>query len=317
MKIYVTGGTGFLGSNIIKVAIERYQAQVFTNTHSWQPSAPVPFEYENVDICDQDQIQKTVDRFKPDAIIHCAALLDFARLYQDRRLAWEVYVKSTRYLTKAANKVGAKIILISSDWVFDGTQTDATETTPPNPVNYYGVLKVVGETVVAENGNNWAVARVSGVNGVHWLNPDKPLGQNAGFGYFAASVVNSLRQKQPFTVWEGNINMYATPSLASESADMMMRIIKLDKQGIFHCCCGQSVTRMELAQLTAEVFDLDASLIKAGPPDPTDPGSLQGYMVPRDTSLSATYPAEQLNYPLPDVRRLLQIYRRQIEMAIL
>ncbi|MFN8488270.1 MAG: sugar nucleotide-binding protein [Caldilineaceae bacterium] len=252
----------------------------------------------------------SVRRYQPDALIHSAILNNFPLMYHDRPLAWRSYVDSTRYLTEAANEVGAKIIMVSTDWIFDGTQANADETTPPNPLNLYGVLKVVGETIIRETAHNGAVARVSGVNGMHWLRPDEARPQNLGFGHFVTAVVETLQQGQPFVVWEGAINMVATPSLASESAEMMLRIIQQDKQGTFHCCSGESLSRLELAKATAEVFELDASLIRTGQPDW---GDLVGIGIPRDTSLSAVATAKQLDYPLPTVRQLLQTYRRQME----
>ena len=73
--------------------------------------------------------------------------------------------------------------------------------------------------------------------------------------------------------------MVATPSLASESADMVMRIIEKDKRGIFHCCGGESVSRIELAQATAEVFELEAGLIQSSRPDW---GDMAGISIPRE-----------------------------------
>jgi dTDP-4-dehydrorhamnose reductase len=205
------------------------------------------------------------------------------------------------------------MILVSSDWVFDGTQAVADERTPPNPINYYGVLKVIGETLLAAKSDDWAVARVAGVNGVHWARPDRPLSQNAGFGNLSSAVVAALGQNRPFTVWEGDINMSATPTLASEIGEMIVHIIQLDGRGIFHCCGGESVTRLELAQATADVFGLDPGLIRVGLCDTTDPASLTGIPVPRDTRLSATYTAERLTYPLLDVRQALAKLRQQVE----
>ena len=314
MRIFLTGGTGFLGSNIIKVALERYGATVFTTVNSWQAAGPVDFEYDQIDIKDRAQVLASVQAFGPDAIFHTAILNDFALMYRDRHLAWQAYVDSTRYLTEAANAVGAKMILVSTDWVFDGTQSNATEMTPPNPINLYGVLKVVGETVVLETAKNGAIARVSGVNGRHWTRPDAPQPQNVGFGNLITAVVETLQQEQPFEVWEGQINMVATPSLASESAEMMMQITQQDKQGIFHCCSGESLSRMALAQATAKAFELDPALLRLGVPDWT---GMAGTPVPNDTSLSATFTAEQLGYDLPSVSQLLQSYRHQLETGAL
>jgi dTDP-4-dehydrorhamnose reductase len=302
MRLYVTGGTGFLGSNIIKVALERHQAY------------EVPFQYGRVDIRNRSEVLTSVETFQPDAIIHSAILNDFALMYRDRKLAWQAYVEATRVLAEAANRVGTKMVFVSTDWVFDGTQSLADETTPPNPINYYGLLKVVCETIVQEKAKGGAIARVAGVNGTHWARPGDERPQNLGFGHFCTAVVETLRKGEPFYVWEGDINMVATPSLASESAEMLLQIIEQDAQGVFHCCGGNPMERRALAQLTAEVFELDPQLIRQGAPEW---GEVAGIRIPYDTSLSASATAKRLGYPLPSARDLLQRYRSEVETGAL
>lgn len=310
MRLYVTGGTGFVGSNIVKVAVEHYDATVFTTVHRWRPDAAVPYRHGSVDVTDREQVLDSVRAFGPDAIIHAAILNDFNLMYRDPAQSWRANVDSTRYLTQAANQVGAKMILVSSDWVFDGTRSDSDERTPPNPLNLYGVHKVVGETVVLEAARDGAVARISGVSGVHWTRPDTPLTQNVGFGNLITAVVDALAAGRPFVLWHGAINMRATLSLASESAKMMMRIIERGARGTFHCCSGASLSRMEAAQAAARAFDLDAGLIRNGPPDWS---ATAGATIPHDTTMSAAATAERLDYRLPAAAELLLACRRERE----
>lgn len=310
MRLYVTGGTGFVGSNIVKVAVEHYDATVFTTVHRWRPDAAVPYRHGSVDVTDREQVLDSVRAFGPDAIIHAAILNDFNLMYRDPAQSWRANVDSTRYLTQAANQVGAKMILVSSDWVFDGTRSDSDERTPPNPLNLYGVHKVVGETVVLEAARDGAVARISGVSGVHWTRPDTPLTQNVGFGNLITAVVDALAAGRPFALWHGAINMRATLSLASESAKMMMRIIERGARGTFHCCSGASLSRMEAAQAAARAFDLDAGLIRNGPPDWS---ATAGATIPHDTTMSAAATAERLDYRLPAAEELLLTSRRERE----
>jgi len=93
--------------------------------------------------------------------------------------------------------------------------------------------------------------------------------------------------------------MQGNPTLATEIGEMIVRIIEADQCGIFHCCGGESATRLELAQATAQVFGLDANLIQPSPPDPTDPASLTGIPVPQDTRLEFTCTASRLAYQPP------------------
>jgi len=314
MRIYLTGGTGFLGSNIIKVALDRHGAEVFSTIHAWQPTQAVPFSYGRVDLGNRSEVLASVEAFGPDVVLHSAILNDFAGMYRDRKRAWRAYVEATQALTEAANRVGAKMLLVSTDWVFDGTQSGADETTPPNPINYYGVLKVVCETIVRETAHNGTVARVAGVNGTHWARPGDIRPQNLGFGHFCTAVVETLRKGEPFYVWQGDINMVATPSLASENAEMLLQIIEQDAQGLFHCCGAESMERKALALLTAEVFELDPQLIQDGVPEW---GDVTGIRIPYDTSLSGAATARRLGYPLLSVRELLQRYRTEVDAGVL
>jgi dTDP-4-dehydrorhamnose reductase len=310
MKLFVTGGTGFVGSNVLKVAAERHGASVVTTSHSYQGDGTEPFEVVPVDMTDGPRLRGAVMEAKPDAIVHAAILADFNLMYADRRLAWKSYVESTETLVDVANEVEAKMVMVSTDWVFDGAQPGATELTPPNPINLYGVLKVVGETVVGRSANNGAVARVAGVNGTHWLRDDFVASQNPGLGHFVGAVVRSLRAGEPFPVWTGPLNMVGTPALASESAEMIMRIIEKDRRGIFHCTGASTVDRMGLAIATAAAFDLDADLISTGPGDFSGTGPAP---IPIDTSLDATATGEALDYELPDLDRLLEIFRHEVD----
>lgn len=312
MRLFVTGGTGFVGSNIVKVAIERHQASVVTTSHSWHGDGSEPFSTVPVDMTNAAALRGAAIDGKPDAIIHTAILNDFVRMYADRALAWKSYVESTQTLVAAANEVGAKMVLVSTDWVFDGAQSGATEQTPPNPINLYGVLKVVGETVVTSTANDGAVARVAGVNGTHWLRDDFVAEQNPGLGHFIGAVVNGLRTGEPFAVWEGPLNMVGTPALASESAEMIMRIIEMDRRGVFHCTTGATIDRMGLALATAAAFDLDPTLLTTGPGDFSGTGAAP---IPVDTSLDATYTSTALDYELPDLDRLLTTFRHEVDHA--
>jgi dTDP-4-dehydrorhamnose reductase len=303
VRVWVSGGSGFVGSNVVKVFSEQHGAEMVAPAHG------------DVDLTESEAVRASVAEHRPDAIVHTAILNDLPTMLADRRAAWVAYVGATRHLVDAANDVGAKLVLVSTDWVFDGSQGGADETVPPNPINLYGVLKLASELVVTERARDGAVARISAVNGVHWARPILPRSQDAGFGYFVASLVEALGGGEPFNVWESDrINMIATPSLASDCAELMWRIIDRDQQGIFHCCGGEAIGRRALADLAAEVFALDPSLVRSGPPpdgvDSTVP-------VPYDTSLTAPGTSRALGVTLPSVRDLLTQFRHERETGTL
>ena len=310
MKLFVTGGTGFVGSNIVKVAAERHGADLITTAHSYRSDGNEPFSVVNLDMTDRDAMRTAVLDAQPDAIVHSAVTLDWDAMHKDRMLAWNVYVEATRTLIDASNEVGAKMVLVSTDWVFDGAQPGATEATPPNPTNLYGVLKVVCETLVQATADNGAVARVAAVSGTHWAREDWVPTQNVGMGYFVGAVVHELQAGRQFPVWTGQLNMRATPSLASESAEMIMRIIEKEVRGVFHCVSGFSIGRVALATATAEAFDLDPGLITTSTGDFSGTG---GMRIPIDTTLDAGATAVALDYDLPDLERFLATFRHEVE----
>jgi dTDP-4-dehydrorhamnose reductase len=255
-------------------------------------------------------VRASVGAFAPDAIVHCAILNDFGRLYSERRAGWDAYVGATRNLVDAANEAGARTLLVSTDWVFDGTQAGATEDTPPNPINLYGFLKAASELVVTERASRGSVARIAAVQGSA---AEAPREQDAGFGYFVAAVVERLRNGERFGVWESDsINMVATPTLASDAAELMWRIFERDLDGIFHCCGGESVDRRTLATRAAQVFQLDAALLDLGvePPPEALPAA-----IPHDTSLDATRTAALLGAEPPDVTEMLRRMCRELTPA--
>jgi dTDP-4-dehydrorhamnose reductase len=306
MRAYVTGATGFVGSNIAS----EFAAMPDTDVHCPVRSAhPDPtLSTEPLDLLDGEALGASVERYRPDVIVHSMILNDHDRMYVDRHLAWQSYVGTTEVLSDAANRVGATLILVSTDWVFDGTQGPAAEDTPPNPINLYGVLKLASEIVVRQRCERGAVARVSGVQGHHRARPNTPRAQDLGYGYLAASIVDALSVGRRFTIWESpDINNVATVSLASECGRLMHAIGGLDDPvGIFHCCGAEAVTRRELAALTCDVFDLDPDLLDFGPPDDA---AMMRHAVPSDTSLSTVTTAARLGSTPLTTREILELFR--------
>lgn len=306
MRILVTGAAGFVGSNVVHEAIAGGH-DVVGLVRSAPPIPEAGCAYVSVDLLDAEATRAAAATARPDAIVHTAIWNDPARLLSERRLAWESYVGVTRSLADAANDTGALLVTVSTDWVFDGREGGYSEDTPPSPVNFYGFLKAASELVTLERAPHGAVARIAGVMGTHRAREALPRGQDAGFGYFVASLVERLGQGESFAVWESDaINMRATPSLASHSARLLLELAERGLTGTFHCVGGEATTRMELARAAAEAFELDASLLRSGPPDPE---ALPPEPVPRDTSLVAGATAAALGVRLPSVRELLALFR--------
>jgi dTDP-4-dehydrorhamnose reductase len=308
MRVLVTGGSGFVGSNAIAVAADR--THEVTATVRALPPLPDPrARYVILDLLDDGAVRSALTDARPDVVVHTAIWNDFAGIYADRRRAWDSYVGVTRSLADAANDAGAVLVTISSDWVFDGTQHMADESTPPNPINLYGVLKAASELVTLERARQPVVARVGGVMGTHRAGASTPRRQDAGFGYFVDAVVGALENGEPFTVWEDDrINSIGTPTLATLAVEWMLELAESGARGVFHCTASEPVTRFELARRAAEVFELDQSLLHTGPPVEAE---LPAGPVPYDTSVDSQATARAIGRTPPTVTDLLRRFRSE------
>lgn len=309
MKIAITGSTGFVGSNIASV-LQSSGHEVIGLVRS---EAKLPWQTKLVDFTSEDAISSALEG--TDAVVHCAIANDFNRLLQDRDFAYDSFVGMTSRVVKAANKAGSKPIYISTDWVMDGTTHLSLESDKGNPVNFYGFLKAMGEQVLRDLAPaNGAVCRIGGVMGFHQTKLDGPRSQDVGFGYFVTSLVNSLSRSEPFAVWGGDrVNKIATPSLAAEIGAQIDRVASRNAIGTFHLVGDDAVTRMELAKLVCEVFNLDASLLQeTNPPE----SELFPAPVPVDTSLSNVETKKILGIGEKSLRSLLESLRIEYETGL-
>lgn len=305
-RIAITGSTGFVGSNIAAVlqkfghdvvGIGRRAAEV-------QPAWPIKI----VDFSNVDSIADGLEGC--DAVVHCAIANEFNNLVANRQAGYDTYPGMTQRVTLAANKVGAKPILISTDWTMDGTQHRVPETDPGNPVNFYGALKILSEQVIRDLApDNGAICRIAGVMGQHQIT-ESPRSQDVGFGYFVFSLVEALSAGKEFVVWGGDrVNKVTTPSLAAEIGAQIERVILRDAVGTFHLVGDEAVSRMDLAKLTCEVFGLDSLLLRESDP-PAD--QLFPAAVPVDSSLGNDYTKKILGIAPQPLRQILEAFKTEL-----
>ena len=270
MKIYVAGGTGLVGSNLIRLARAQNSVEIIASQFGTQPEWNVDYELDPLDISDAGAIRRSILKYRPDVVIHTAASVDQVWMRNNRELAWAIMVDSTLAFARACREINARLVFVSTDWVFDGMVPLVTEFSPPLPVNYYGIMKAVCEQALgAMDDLNYGVGRLAGVYGLNYAVPALlRREQSLGFemGVFVAEQVTRGRVAE---IWTGpNTNMQAHPTLASDCADMLLRLARSEATGIFHCFGSQSTGRLDFARAVASAFDADSSLIAAVPTDP-------------------------------------------------
>jgi len=307
-KIAVTGSNGFVGGNIANILLAAGH-EVIGLVRS-QPEKPLPWKTTVTDLSSATSIVAATKGCT--AIVHSGIANDFNKLQQNREYAYDSFVGLTQRVTHAANKNGAQIVYISTGWVMDGAGHMALESDTGNPVNFYGVLKSLGEQVIRDLApDTGVIARVDGVMGIHQTLEVGPRTQDVGFGYFASALVADLKAGKTFTVFGGDlVNKVTAPSLASEIGAQVERIIVRKVHGTFHLVGDDAITRMDYARLICEIFELDKTLLREAAPSIEDqfPGQ-----VPVDTSLSNLATKKALGIGPTSLRDLLIALKTEID----
>lgn len=158
-KILITGANGQLGTELRNLLDERgvaYDA----------------FDAKYMDITDQQAVDAKFDALNPAVVYHCAAYTAVDKAEDEgKQVNWRVNEDGTRNVAAAAKRVGAKLVYISTDYVFDGTNSDEYQVDDPtNPKNEYGKAKLAGERAVKEKTDDYYIIRTSWVFGKYGKN---------------------------------------------------------------------------------------------------------------------------------------------------
>lgn len=269
MKYFITGGSGLLGERLATVAKDNDELTLVHNSNPTDNSI-------KCDITNEKEVKESIEKENPDVIIHCAAMTNVDLCEDETELAYKVNGDGTGYLAKAANDIDAKIIYVSTDFVFDGQRGYYKEDEKVNPLGIYAKSKYDGEVQLEKYSDNWAIARVSVLYGWHSrLN-------------FTTWVIEQLRQKNEINIVTDQIN---SPTLADNAAEAIFKIAEKDKNGIFHTAGNDAINRFDFTKKIADAFDLDDSLINPT----TSTQFVQKAPRPRDSSLNVNKVEKELD----------------------
>lgn len=227
MKIFVTGVNGQLGSDLMRELLKRGHIPVGSDiADSYKPAfegdPAVSAQYIKCDITDEKSVLDTILGIKPDAIIHCAAWtnVDGAEDEENKPLVYKINVEGTRNMAKAAKAVSAKIIYISTDYVFSGTgdRPWLPDDEPNIPLNYYGETKLGGERAVCENTDKFFIVRIAWVFGKNGNN-------------FIKTMLKLSEKYDSLRVVDDQIG---TPTYTFDLARLLVDMIETEKYGFYH-----------------------------------------------------------------------------------
>jgi dTDP-4-dehydrorhamnose reductase len=233
-KVIITGAKGQLGSDVI---------DIFTNAGY----EVFGFGKEELDITDNENVEKIILDVKPDIIIHSAAFTAVDLAESEKDLAFKINAIGTRNIAIAADKVNAKLVYISTDYVFNGSGTEPyNEYMPTSPLGTYGASKLAGEKFVTDFHRQFFIVRTSWVYGKNGKNFVKTM-LNLAKDHKEISVVNDQRGCPTYTV---------------DLAVCLLELVKTQKYGVYHVSNSGSCTWYEFATAIFKEKNID---IKVNP----------------------------------------------------
>jgi dTDP-4-dehydrorhamnose reductase len=170
MRVLVTGAAGMLGQDVVRVA-EDLRHQVIALSH------------DDLDVTDPVRVERVITRERPGAVINCAAWTDVDGAEGSERDASLINSQGAGFVADAASKVDAKVVYLSTDYVFDGTNGPYGESDDPAPINAYGRTKLAGERATALVNGRSFIVRTSwlfGPRGGNFVETMLRLGEGGG-----------------------------------------------------------------------------------------------------------------------------------------
>lgn len=244
MKILITGGNGQLGTELSAV-LGRQRSELGDIPACYQGAQVVRVDVDELDITDLEAVLQFVQEGQFDLILNCAAYTNVDACETHRDAAFQVNALGARNLAMAAQKVGAKLVHVSTDYVFAGDGTEPYEEwSLCNPQSAYGATKLLGEQYVREFCSRYFIVRTSwlyGYVGGNFVKTMMRLGRERG----AITVVNDQR---------GN------PTNAADLAHHILKLGASEQYGVYHCTGNGECSWYDFACKIIEYAGIDAKV---------------------------------------------------------
>jgi dTDP-4-dehydrorhamnose reductase len=258
MKILVTGANGLLGQKLVYKLKDRTSVELIATARGANRLLNQEgYAYEEMDITNETQTQVVLEKYMPDVIINTAAMTNVDACETDKENCWAMNVLAVKYqvntletLSKKNSNYKPHYIHLSTDFIFDGTHGPLDETALPNPLSYYAESKLAAEKIVQASSLHWAMARTVLVYGIV---------DNMSRSNIVLWVKSSLEQGKNINVVD---DQFRTPTLAEDLADGCILIAEKKAKGIYNISGPDFHSILELANIVADYYKLDKSLIK-------------------------------------------------------
>ena len=253
-KLLIIGSSGLVGSKLAALAA-KHGFEAYSTTNKRKTSLP---RVSPLDITDRNATLRLVKEIRPRVVVNTAAITNVDYCETHREEAQKVNVEGVSNLVEAASENNARLIHISTDYVFDGSIGHYTEDDVPRPLNFYGQTKLESEKIVSKL-SSYGIARPSVIYG--WTAPEtsglasdsvKPMN-------FAMFVVHKLKMNEIVKVVR---DQYSSPTFADNLAEALLRLARHPGNGIFHTAGRSCLSRYEFAVKMAESFGYSTRLVQ-------------------------------------------------------
>lgn len=250
-RVLITGANGMLGQELVRQMGRKPEYDVLATGRDAEPRfSGGSCGYTRLDIGNPESVERLFADFAPDVVINCAAMTQVDACETERETCWQINAVAVETLAACCRQYGARLIQISTDFIFDGKEGPYREDARPEPLSYYGRSKLAGENYARGAGTDrWAIVRTVLVFGnthdtrshfVSWVNRELSAGRSI-------RVVT---------------DQWRTPTWTVDLADAVERIVRFRKSGVFHVSGRDFLSVNAFAHLIAETAGLDTSLIK-------------------------------------------------------
>lgn len=271
-RILVTGANGLVGQALVRRLSALPEVDLLATSREDTPRFSARSGgYAPLDVTDADAVRRIFHDFAPSAVVHCAALSRVEDCETERSRCWTVNVEATERLASACRSAGARLVFVSTDFVFPGLAGPYAEDDRPEPVNFYGRSKLAAENAIRASGlARWSVARTSLVFGA---------GDDLRRTNFPLWLAARLKAGTPTSCPSDQMR---SPTFDDDLADGLWRLVQRAKNGVYHLAGRERLGVLELARRVAERYGLDEDLLSAtttaalhpDAPRPTDGGLL-------------------------------------------
>ena len=292
-RILVVGSNGMLGQSLCRFYSKQKIVRLLGCSIE-DRSFVNGFDYLQSDITKRNDIKKVILDFYPDYIINASAYTNVDKSETEREEAWKVNVKGVEYLAEAARILDARIIHISTDYIFDGRNGPYTENEKPNPLGYYARTKLASENALRISGVLYTILRTNVLYGSD---------SNCKTG-FVRWLVSSLREGKEVRIVTDQIN---NPTFVDDLVQAISKVVEYNKTGIYNIGGKEFLSRFEFSEMIAEFFELNKNLIK---PVTTDELK-QPARRPLKSGLITLKAETELGYKPHTIKETLAIIRKE------